>query len=314
MNTSSDSPEESAEPCEAPLVDTHAHVYTRAMPLATTAWHSPPQDAPLEEYLAVLDAHDVPFAVLAAASIYGHYNDYMLAALRRHKRLRGTVLADPRLDRHTLARMQADGVVGIRLQWRKVADRPDLTSPEYQALLRRVADLGWHVHIHDDAPRLAQPLKVLEAAGVRIVVDHFGRAEPARGVDCEGFQAILRSVERGRTWVKLSAGFRLESPEAAVAYARELLRHAGPQRLFWGSDWPFAAFESRVSYRDAIDGLRAWVPDPVARRRIGGETALNFYFNGEHQACTSGHQASGAEVQPREDVPSRNSGRTLRDR
>ncbi len=28
----------------------------------------------------------------------------------------------------------------------------------------------------------------------------------------------------------------------------------------------------------SIDGLAAWVPDPVARRRLGGEPALQFYF------------------------------------
>ncbi len=263
---------------ETPLVDTHAHVYTSRMPLATTAWRRPAGEATVEEYLSVLDAHGVSFAVLAAASIYGTYNDYMIGALRQHKRLRGTVIADPRATGSTLKRMDADGVVGIRLQWRNLAHRPDLTSPQYQVLLRRVADLGWHVHIHDDAPRLAEPLRILEAAGVRIVVDHFGRADVAHGINCEGFQALLRAVERGRTWVKLSAGFRLESPEAPVTYTRELLRSAGPERLFWGSDWPFVAFESRVSYQEAVDGLAAWVPEPNARRRIGGETALDFYF------------------------------------
>lgn len=271
-------PANEAPAVEAPLVDTHAHLYTRSMPLAGSAWHTPPHDATLEQYLATLDAHGVVFGVLAAASIYGDYNDYQIDAVRRHKRLRTTVIARPDTDRRTLEQMKQDGVVGIRLQWRNVAQRPDLRSPEYRLLLRRVADLDWHVHIHDDAPRLVEPLAALHDAGVKVVVDHFGRADPARGIDCEGFQAILRAVDTGRTWVKLSAGFRLESPEAPVSYARELLRSAGPQRLFWGSDWPFAAFESSMTYQAAIDGLARWVPDAAQRRRIGGETALKFYF------------------------------------
>jgi len=260
-------------------VDAHAHVYTTDMPLAGTAWHRPPRDASIEEYVATLDAHQVSHAVLAAASIYGTYHDYQTRALRRYPdRLRGTVIADPRADLYTLERMKADGVVGIRLQWRNVADRPDITAPEWRVLLRRVADLNWHVHIHDDAPRLVEPLRVLENAGVRIVVDHFGRANPANGVDCPGFQAVLRAVERGRTWVKLSAGFRLESPEAAVSYAHALIRHAGADRLFWGSDWPFAAFESTVDYADTLAALDTWVPDVQDRRLIGGENAYRFYF------------------------------------
>jgi predicted TIM-barrel fold metal-dependent hydrolase len=264
---------------DAPLVDTHAHVYTTSMPLARGGWHRPPRDATIEDYLATLDAHGVGFAVLAAASLYGDYNDYTIEALRAHPRLRGTVIARPETDRYVLERMKEDGVVGIRLQWRNLRELPDLGSPEYRLLLRRVADLDWHVHIHDDGPRLPKALEALENAGVRIVVDHFGRPDPARGVQCEGFRAVLRSVERGRTWVKLSAGFRLASREAAAAYARELLRSAGPERLFWGSDWPFAAFESKVSYADTIADLAEWVPDPVARGRIGCETALKFYFS-----------------------------------
>jgi len=278
MEKHSPTPPYSTARAEAPLVDTHAHVYTRHMPLAASAWRHPAGEATFEDYLAVLDAHGVSFAVLAAASIYGTYNDYTLEALRASPRLRATVIADPHASMEQLRQLQAAGVVGIRLQWRNVADRPDLRAPDYQRLLRRVNDLGWHVHIHDDAPRLAAPLQVLEASGVRIVVDHFGRADPAHGVDCAGFQAVLRSVERGRTWVKLSGGFRLESPEAAVRYAHALLRHAGPERLFWGSDWPFVAFESQLRYQDTIDALAAWVPDPVARHRIGGQTALEFYF------------------------------------
>ncbi|MDO9405091.1 MAG: amidohydrolase family protein [Polaromonas sp.] len=264
---------------DAPRVDSHAHVYDATMPLSSTAWKHPAGEAPVEEYLAVLDTHGVQFAVLAAASIFGHYNDYTVAALRAHQRLRATVIADPVATLADLRQLDAIGVVGIRLQWRNVADRPDLTSPPYQKLLRRVRDLGWHVHIHDDGPRLVEPLRILEDSGVRIVIDHFGRPDPAHGLDCTGFQAVLRSVERGRTWVKLSAGFRLESPEAATSYAQELLAHAGPERLFWGSDWPFVGFESQVRYQETIDALTAWVPHAGARRQIGGETAMKFYFS-----------------------------------
>jgi predicted TIM-barrel fold metal-dependent hydrolase len=263
---------------EAPLVDVHAHVYTRDMPLKGTAWHAPTADATIERYLATLDAHGVVFGVLAAASIYGDYNDYQVEAVRRHKRLRATIIAHPGMDRRTLEQMKTDGVVGIRLQWRNVADVPDLTSPEWRLLLRRVADLDWHVHIHDDAPRLPAPLAALRQAGVKIVVDHLGRPDPAKGFDCEGFQSILRSVEHGRTWVKLSAGFRQPSPDRARECARELLRHVGTDRLMWGSDWPFAAFESTMTYQRAIDDLADWVPDAASRRRIAGETALRFYF------------------------------------
>jgi predicted TIM-barrel fold metal-dependent hydrolase len=259
------------------LVDTHAHVYLSRMPLSTSAWHRPPRDATFQEYAGTLARHHVRHAVLAAASLYGEYSDYTLAALDEFPHWRATVIVQPGVDAGMLRDMKARGVVGIRLQWRTLATIPDLRSADYQGLLRQVADLDWHVHVHDDAPRLATYLRHLEAAGIRLVIDHFGRPDPARGLECAGFQALLRAVQRGRTWVKLSAAYRLESRTAACAYARELLHCAGPERLFWGSDWPFAAFEDRVTYDQVISEFEACVPDPRARQRIS-DNALAFYY------------------------------------
>ena len=263
---------------EPPLVDSHFHVYTTDMPLSPTAWHRPPEDATIERLIDTLDRHGVVFGVLAAASLYGDYNDYMLAALRRHKRLRATAIVRPTIDRHALEALDREGFVGIRFQFRNVADPPDLSAPEYRMLLRRVADLGWPVHINDEGPRLPGSIAALEAAGVKLVIDHFGHPDPKDGVDGAGFRAVLSAIERGCTWVKLSAGYRLKPPAAAKTYAAALLQAAGGDRLLWGSDWPFAGFESQVRYEDTVAALADWVPDPAARRKIIGETPLRLYF------------------------------------
>lgn len=264
---------------EAPLVDTHFHVYTRDMPLDGGAWHSPPEDASIERMIRTLDEHGVLFGVMSAASLFGDYNEYTRLAMRRHKRLRGTAIVRPTTDVYTLEKMRDDGFVGIRFQWRYLKELPDLKAPEYRLLLRRVKDLGWHIHLHDNSPRLAPVMEIIEAAGIPLVIDHFGRPDQKLGVNCPGFKAILAAIERGNTWVKLSAGFRMEPPALAKEYAAALLKVAGGERLFWGSDWPFAAFEDRMTYAEAIAGLEEWVPDPRVRRQIGGATALKFYFS-----------------------------------
>ena len=259
-------------------MDAHAHIYTLDMPQSGAAWHTPPRDAGVERYLAVLDQHGVDFAVLAATSLYGDYNDYAIEACRRNRRLRTTVIVDPATDRYVLEQMKRDGVVGVRFQWRNVTPLPDLASREYRLFLRRVADLDWHVHLHDDGPRLPAAIAAIQASGVKLVIDHFGRPDPALGIRCAGFQAVLRAIEGGRTWVKLAAGFRLSSENAAVECAQTLLKFAGPERLVWGSDWPFAAFEQTMDYEQAIAAFTRWVPDAAARRAIGGETPLALYF------------------------------------
>lgn len=262
---------------DAPIVDSHAHVYTTDMPLSATAWHKPPADATIEQYIATLDRHGVQYAVLAAASLFDDYNEYSIEATHKHKRLRTTVIVKPTIDPYVMRMMKDDGVVGVRFQWRNVKDVPDIATPEYRKFFRRVRDLDWHVHINQTADKLAAPIATLQAAGVKLVIDHFGHPQKG-GAACEGFQAVMRAIDNGRTWVKLSAGYRLESQQVAQDCARALLAHAGPERLLWGSDWPFAAFEDKMRYEHAITSFKQWIPDPTARRIIGGETALKLYF------------------------------------
>lgn len=262
---------------DAPIVDSHAHVYTTDMPLSATAWHKPPADATIEQYVETLERNGVRYAVLAAASLFDDYNEYQIEAARKYKHIRTTAIVRPTIDPYVMRMMKDDGVVGIRLQWRNVKTLPDLTSAEYQKFLRRVRDVDWHVHINQAADQLAAPIATLQAAGVKLVIDHFGHPQKG-GVDCEGFQAMMRAVDNGRTWVKLSAGYRLESPEVAQACAEALLARVGPDRLLWGSDWPFAAYENAVRYEDTVARFREWVPDAKTRRIISGETAFRLFF------------------------------------
>jgi predicted TIM-barrel fold metal-dependent hydrolase len=125
---------------------------------------------------------------------------------------------------------------------------------------------------------------------VKIVIDHFGHPDPAEGVNCAGFQAILRSVAKGRTWVKLSGAYRLtwsqtgmalrdpRSRQLAAQLAPALLQNAGPERLVWGSDCPFVGYEAAVSFQDTLNEFCEWVPDSVTRRKIS-DTALKLYFS-----------------------------------
>lgn len=275
---------------EAPIVDAHAHIFLRDMPVSRTAWHKPDYAFTAEQYLQALDVHGIHFGIVAGISIFGLYNDYMLQELRRYPRLRGTANVLPTTDRYVLERMKQDGVVGVRLQLTRRKELPDLGDEEHQLLLRRLADLDMHVQLTLEGRFLPPVLAKLEAAGVKVVLDHFGHPEPEKGVNCEGFQALLRSVQKGRTWVKLSAAYRLtwaapgqrqrdtRTRVLSGELARALLENAGPERLVWGSDCPFVGFESAVSFQDTVDDLTEWVPDAATRRKMS-DTALKLYFS-----------------------------------
>ncbi len=108
------------------------------------------------------------------------------------------------------------------------------------------------------------------------MIDHIGRPDPRGGINSEGFKAMLRSIEKGRTWVKLSAAYRLG--DYAADCARELVKQAGPERLVWASDCPFVGEEAHVRYQQTIDWLAGVVPDAAVRRKITCDTPLRLYF------------------------------------
>ena len=261
----------------APAVDTHAHVFRKDLPMAPGGLHTPSHDFELDEYEAILDAHGVRCAVIAAPSFLGTYNDYTLAAIRGRPRFKTTVILPPTTDPYILKVMDADRATGVRLSLRGQKVLPDLTSYEWALFLRRLADLDWHVHLHIEGQRLPAVLPTLQAAPVKLVIDHFGRPDPVLGAESEGFKALLRAFETGRTWVKLSGGFRIACDPAPLA--RKLLETGGPTRLVWGSDCPFTDFADKVSYRTVLDQYAAWVPREEDRAAIDAASRRLYRFD-----------------------------------
>lgn len=266
-----------AEDGWAPLVDGHAHVFTRAMPFAEDAHSRPDYDYAVERWLGDLDRHGIGYGVIAAASLYGDHNDYTLAALQTYShRLRGTIILSPDSDAAALRAFAAKGVVGVRLTWGRLAELPDLRSDPWRSYLRRLAGAGLHVELLAGNDSLPVLLPGLAESGVRVVVDHFGVPTRDKGAQGEGIDAMLRSVAGGDCWVKISAGFRM-AYDTAQACTTRLLAEAGAERLIWGSDAPFVNHEGAVDFPAALDLYRRLVPDAAVRRAIDA-TALNLYF------------------------------------
>jgi predicted TIM-barrel fold metal-dependent hydrolase len=109
------------------------------------------------------------------------------------------------------------------------------------------------------------------------VVDHFGVPSRDPAERDSGTAALLRAVDGGDTWVKISAGFRLP-PELAEDATARLLADAGPERLLWGSDAPFVNHEGSVDYAGALALYERLVPDAATRAAIDA-TARKLYFN-----------------------------------
>jgi predicted TIM-barrel fold metal-dependent hydrolase len=262
---------------DSPILDAHFHLWMRDHPLTPRAWHAPPTNAPIEELLAIHDRNGIIFGVVAAASIHGEYRDYIRSALKAHRRLRATAILSPQTELSHMEELKAEGFVGVRLMWSLSDSVPDINGADYQKFLRRVADLGWHVHLVDRPERYETSITAVEASGARLVIDHMGHLHVSEGINHPGFRAILAAIERGNTWAKISGRFRFPTAEEGNAYGRELLRVGGGERTLWGSDWPFAGHEGKVTYDKVLADYFDIVPDSARRREID-RTALRFYF------------------------------------
>ncbi len=118
--------------------------------------------------------------------------------------------------------------------------------------------------------------------GVKLVIDHFGWHDPQPGLAAPSYQGMLALLDRGNAWVKMSSAYRHPDEHfpdwlLPTAYAQDLLRRYGPERLLWGSDAPFIGHEHVASYALAVERFALCVPDPEVRRAIG-ENGFRFYF------------------------------------
>jgi len=279
-----------ADPITA--IDTHAHVFSHDLPLTQRRRYAPAYDAPLSRYLAQLAAHDVSHGVLIQPSFLGTDNRYLTQSIAQApQRLRGIAVIDPEAVAAAPGRLDAlarAGIVGIRLNLLSLPD-PDYTTAVWQATLDKIASLGWQIEVHCEAQRLRHvvgPLLERRGGPIDVVVDHFGRPQPALGVDDPGFRYLLTLGATRHVWVKVSGAYRNAvaktgadaSGAAAALAAMPLLEHAfGFDRLVWGSDWPHTQFERGESYGAVYALMSKLLPTERARRAVLVDTPAKLF-------------------------------------
>jgi len=257
-----------------PAVDAHIHVFTTRLPMVAGRRYTPPADATPEQFVRILMAHDVPMAVIVQPSFLGTDNSYLIDALEmRPQTFRGIAVVDPSIADRELEAMDAAGVVGIRFNL-VGRDPRELETPDVRALLARIEALRWHVQVQVQGRYLPDVYRSLATFGGPIIFDHFGLPDPAYGLRDPGFRLLFTEGPRGRLFVKFSAGYRCGID--TKPYADMLLKNLGPQRIVWGSDWPWTQFEAQNTYAACIKELTRLVPDPAVRDAID-RTATGLY-------------------------------------
>lgn len=268
-------------------IDTHAHVFTQGMRMIEGRRYTPTYDAVIADYLAMLDGNGLSHGVLVQISFLGTDNSYLLRTLRQEPaRLRGIVVVEPGITTEELRALDAIGVVGVRLNLIGLPN-PPLASSDWQKHLRQLAELGWQAEVQAEARRLPDLLPVLLGAGVRVVVDHFGRPDQASGIEDPGFGYLLSLGKTRQVWVKLSGAYRNGPAEQgeriAASAAPALLGEFGAERLLWGSDWPHTCFERPGAATASREALDRWIPAVADRHTVLVDSPRRlFRFGSEH--------------------------------
>lgn len=262
-------------------IDSHAHVFLRSLKMARFHRYLPKFDASVDTYLSLLDKFHFTNGVIIQPSFLGTDNHYLLSALERYSdRLRGIVVIDPVRDLEKLEDWNRSGCAGIRFNLFDLSD-PVLSDVSWRKALAKIRDLDWQVELHVEARRLPELMPALLDAGVKVVVDHFGRPDPSLGVSDPGFHYLLSLADTRRVWVKISAAYRtggrINGEKFALQAVPLFKKSFGLDRMIWGSDWPHTQFEKSENYRSVYEFLFRMLPDPAEREIVLGSTPRNLY-------------------------------------
>jgi 2-pyrone-4,6-dicarboxylate lactonase len=262
--------------------DSHMHVFgpPARYPLRPERSYTPAAAATLDDYRAVMRTYGIARAVLVQPSVYGSDNGLLLDALAAEpERLRGIAVIPPDLPAAELAALDRAGVRGIRIKPRHPGALPLAVIGE---LGRRIAPLRWHVQLFLETERVDVG-EIAEAAGLPVVIDHFGLLDPTLGIDAPGFRRLLALLETGRGWLKLSAPHRVcgrvGGYEVLAPFVERLVA-ARPDRLLWATDWPHTECYETVPDDAGLLALMAeWLPAESLRRQVLVENPKQLYWS-----------------------------------
>ena len=265
--------------------DTHAHVCGPASRYEYFAEriYTPPDALPAD-YRKMLDVLGVERAVLVQPSVYGTDNSAMLDAMKTDPtRLRGVAVVADDISEVELKRMHAAGVRGVRVNIVDVKDRKAGTLP-LEALTKlalKVKPFGWHMEFLMHVDEFPDLDKLLTGFPVETVYGHLGYMKTDKGIANPGFQALLRMMQSGRAWVKLTGPYRISTqplPHADTTTYAHALVTAAPQQVIWGTDWPHVMVKGVMpNDGDLCDLLSSWIPDAATLKQILVDNPARLY-------------------------------------
>jgi predicted TIM-barrel fold metal-dependent hydrolase len=193
---------------------------------------------------------------------------------------RGVAMIDETASDRELERLHAAGARGVRFNFvAHLGGAPDLAK--VNAVVARVAPLGWHVELHLDAHDIATYRGFLDALPVPYIIDHMGRVEARLGLEQAPFRLLLDLMKDARTWIKVSGAERVSSAgkpyHDAIPFARALIA-AAPDRVLWGTDFPHPNVKEMPNDGEQVNLFAQVCTDPALRKKILVDNPDTLYW------------------------------------
>ena len=267
--------------CPPGTVDTHIHLFG---PAEKYAWdpstYYVARDATPEMNIALQDGLGFSNSVIVSGGAYGRNYTHLSDTLTRFPdRFRGVALIPDELSDAEFVRLGRLGVRGMRLF---SASRGGVLPTISEPIAARAHEHGWHVQFYPHGADITEFADRLLALPNMIVLDHFASVQAERGLEQPGFKTLLRMLDSGKVWIKLSGPMRCvpgDVPYAAAApIARALVRHRS-DRLVFGTDWPHVNMDGRdvPNDGDLVDLIPQWIEDAAAQRQILVDNPRRLY-------------------------------------
>ncbi|MFN2646503.1 MAG: amidohydrolase [Burkholderiales bacterium] len=258
--------------------DTHMHIYDAAVPGAPGTFV--PGHFPVEEYVAMQRRLGLERVIVVQPNAYADDNTVTLNAMRGlGKGAKGVAVVKPTVKDAELERLTKAGICAVRIM---TLHGGLLGFDVMDAVMARVHPFGWHANIQLDGRELPRYEAQIERLPGKCVIDHTGKFLEPVAPDHAAFKSLLRLVDTGRCWVKLSAPYET-SKTGAPKYedvgrlAKALVKHA-PDRMLWASNWPHPSARPNVpDDAELLELLGDWAPEETTQRKILSDNPTELY-------------------------------------
>ena len=248
--------------------DCHVHIYDDRFPQVPNLAVIPPR-APVSAYREVQRRLGLERVVIVQPMAYGFDNSCTLDAVAQFGgSARGICLVQPDATDAALAQLHAGGMRGVRYMMIGGPLRWESLEP----MAARLKNFGWMINLQLDGRTRPDHEEALKRMPCTLVIDHTGKFLEPVSPDHPAFLSLLRVLDTGRVWIKLSAPYET-SKDGPPAYedvsllARALARQF-PERCLWASNWPHPGRNPAPPDDALYELLSSWADTQALRQQI----------------------------------------------